>query len=131
MSWVALENAINIAPIAVHSREVFGSVKEIKINERIIINWDNSSQLRLCPNFHSIGNFKLSTIGVQINLNEYAKPTQLNKVIVALFTTALNSQTDSVEKIRRIGGPAAKPSNNILNDAGFKSGLKYENLISK
>ena len=54
-----------------------------------------------------------------------------NKVIVALFTPALNNQTDSVEKIRRIGRPAAKPSNNILNDAGFKSGLKYENLISK
>jgi hypothetical protein len=38
MSCVALENAINIAAIAVHIREVFGSVKEIKINERIIIN---------------------------------------------------------------------------------------------
>jgi len=108
----------------VHIREVFGSVKEIKINERIIINWDNSSQLRLCPNLPRIGNFKLSTIGVQINLKEYAKPTQLNKVIVALFTPALNNQTDSVEKIRRIGRPAAKPRNNILNDLGLKSGLK-------
>ena len=44
--------------------------------------------------------------------------------MVALFTPALNNQTDNVEKIKRIGRPAAKPRNNILSDLGFKSGFK-------
>ena len=60
-----------------------------------------------------------------MNLKEYANPTQLNKVIVALLTPAFTSHTDNVEKIKRIGRPAEKPKNNILNDFGFASGLKY------
>jgi hypothetical protein len=36
-----------------------------------------------------------------------------------------------VEKTRRIGRPAAKPRKNILNELGFKSGLKYESDIKK
>ena len=60
-----------------------------------------------------------------MNLKEYANPTQLNKVIVALLMPAFTSHTDNVEKIKRIGRPAEKPKNNILNDFGFTSGLKY------
>jgi len=71
------------------------------------------------------GNLILSTNGVQINLNEYANPTQLNNVIVDLSTPDFNNQTESVENIKSKGSPAVKPNKNIRSAFGCKSGIVY------
>ena len=57
----------------------------------------------------------LSINGAQINLNPYANPAQLKNVIVLLSIPADFSQSDSVEKINKIGRPDEKPKNNSLN----------------
>ena len=88
--------------------------------DRIIKIWTNKSQLRLCPNFLKIGKLNLSIIGAHKYLNAYAKPAQLNKVIVLLSIPALDNQTDKVENTNNIGNPEEKPNKNIFNDFSLK-----------
>ena len=57
----------------------------------------------------------LSTKGDHKNLNAYANPAQLNNVIVLLLIPALTSQTDRVEKTKRIGRPEENPRQNMPN----------------
>ena len=92
----------------------------------MIRSWANKSQLRLCPNFWNIGKLNLSIIGDQRYLKAYAKPAQLNRVIVLLSTLALDNQTDKVEKTKSIGKPEEKP--NIIIFKGF-SVKKNKNLL--
>ena len=119
MSCEALEKAIKTDPIAVKMSVLLGSVKDIKIKLKIIINCEINNQLFLWPKFW-IGTFKLSITGDQINLNEYAKAAQLNIVIVLLLIPALTNQTDNVENTRRIGRPEEKPNKSILTDLIFR-----------
>ena len=75
---------------------------------------------KLCPNFLKIGRLNLSIIGDHKYLNAYAKPAQLNKVIVLLSIPALDSQTDKVENINKIGNPEEKPNKSIFSDFSLK-----------
>jgi hypothetical protein len=62
----------------------------------------------------SIGIGILSIIGAHRNLKLYARPAQLNKVIVLLSMPADLSQSDRVEKINKIGKPEENPKINNL-----------------
>jgi hypothetical protein len=62
----------------------------------------------------SIGIGILSIIGAHRNLKLYARPAQLNKVIVLLSMPADLSQSDRVEKINKIGNPDENPKINNL-----------------
>tara|TARA_B100001989_G_C24463513_1_gene425417 strand:- start:786 stop:953 length:168 start_codon:yes stop_codon:yes gene_type:complete len=53
-------------------------------------------------------------------LKAYAKPAQLNKVIVLLSMPALDNQTDRVEKTNNIGNPEEKPNKSIFNGFSLK-----------
>jgi hypothetical protein len=62
----------------------------------------------------SIGIGILSITGAHRNLKLYARPAQLNKVIVLLSMPADFSQSDRVEKINNIGNPEENPKINNL-----------------
>ena len=53
-------------------------------------------------------------------LKAYAKPAQLNRVIVLRSIPALDNQTDKVENTNNIGNPEEKPNKNIFNDFSLK-----------
>ena len=120
ISWDALKNAKRTIKIAVAKRFFWGSVNDVSIKDKIIKSWTNKSQLRLCPNFLNIGKLNLSIIGDQRYLKAYAKPAQLNKVIVLLSTPALDNQTDKVENTNNIGKPEEKPNKSIFNGFSLK-----------
>ena len=120
ISWDALKKAKRTIKIAVVNRFFCGSLNEVSNKDRIIKIWTNKSQLRLCPNFWNIGKLNLSIIGDQRYLKAYAKPAQLNKVIVLLSMPALDNQTDRVEKTNNIGNPEEKPNKSIFNGFSLK-----------
>ena len=95
-------------------------MNEVSIKDKIIKSWTNKSQLLLWPNFLKIGKLNLSIIGDHKYLNAYAKPAQLNKVIVLLSIPALDNQTDKVENTNNIGKPEEKPNKSIFNDFSLK-----------
>ena len=120
ISWDALKKAKRTIKIAVANRFFCGSLNEVSNKDRIIKIWTNKSQLRLCPNFLKIGKLNLSIIGDQRYLKAYAKPAQLNRVIVLLSIPALDNQTDKVENTNNIGNPEEKPNKSIFNDFSLK-----------
>ena len=120
ISWDALKKAKRTIKIAVPNKFFCGSLKEVSNKDKIIKIWTNKSQLRLCPNFLKIGKLNLSIIGDQRYLKAYAKPAQLNRVIVLRSIPALDHQTDKVENTNNIGNPDEKPNKSIFNDFSLK-----------
>ena len=102
-----------------YSRElppVAGFMFAINNIDKIIENWEINSQLLLLPRiFVSQGVGIWSIRGAHINLNEYPNAAQLNIVTADFFKPASFSQSESDEKINKIGMPAEKPSNNMMN----------------
>lgn len=123
ISWVAEEKPNSTAPMAIMLRlagECTGSVMAIQQIAAMIISWESSSQLRLLPRRRvRNGNGSRSTRGAQTNLKEYPSAAQLKKVTADRLTPASRSQTESVEKIRRMGIPAENPRNSMATARGL------------
>jgi len=96
-----------------------GLIRAIQIMEAMTNIWEKNSQLRRRPKRPvNPGSGILSTIGAQINLNEYPRAAQLKKVTADLLTPASRSHMESVEKIRRIGTPAENPRKSMVKTLG-------------
>ena len=107
--------------MAVIYRLLLGSVKDVKIKDATIKNWDNNNQLLLWPSLFKIGKLKLSTSGDHKYLKAYANPAQLNHVTVLLLIPALTNQTDRVENTNKIGKPDEKPKQSIFKGFSWKN----------
>ena len=77
-------------------------------------------------NLVSTGTGNSSTKGAQTNLNEYPRAAQLKKVTALLSIPASPNHKDKLEKINRIGIPAEKPKNSMINARRSKNAVKAD-----